>query len=263
MRKVVIVMTHFERPAQLANTLRSIAQSKYDNFEVVIVDDGSHALPRLGLSSFKISLLRTARKCWTNPEPAYNLGLLHALTLRPDVIIVQNAECYHVNDVISFAAGVGCNDYISFGCFSINEANTFRPHDISALLMANELGASHDGQNAWYNHPVFRPVAYDFCGAMTAENMLRLNGYDERFSDGCGYGDDFLLARIHKLGLRVSIVTDPFVVHQWHYNGLGVPANKGALVAKNKQLYQQLTPPADVRAVHLHTEDLKKTYAEN
>lgn len=263
MRKVVIVMTHFERPVQLNNTLKSFAQSKYKNFEVVIVDDGSDILPRIGLSSFKIHLLHTRGKCWTNPEPAYNLGLLHAYTLQPDVIIVQNAECYHVNDVISFAAGVGCNDYMSFGCFSINEANTFRPHDITALLMENELGASHDGQNAWYNHPIYRPVAYDFCGTMTAANMLRLNGYDERFSNGCGYGDDFLLARIHKLGLHVSIVTNPFVVHQWHYNGVGVPANKSALVAKNKQLYQELAPGADMRAMHLFTEDLKMTHAEN
>jgi glycosyltransferase involved in cell wall biosynthesis len=258
MKKVVIVMTYFERPHQLHKTLKSIAQTKYQNFEVVIVDDGSvKAPPPLYLSSFEITVLTTARKCWTNPEPAYNTGLYYAMLRRPDVIILQNAECYHVGDVISAAAKVTDENYITFGCFSIDKANTFRQHEITALLQANELGASHDGQNAWYNHPQYRPVAYDFCSAITAKNMLALNGYDERLADGCGRGDDYLLQRIKMLGIKVEITAPPapFVVHQWHYDA-DVPADKAQRVERNRQLYAQMLLEGQPRAQHKYTKDL-------
>jgi len=256
MKRVAIVMTYFNRQHQLNKTLKSIAETKHNNFEVIIVDDGSETPPEIGLSDFKITVLQTKNKTWTNPEPAYNLGLKYAMVQRPDVIIVQNAECYHVNDVISKAAQIQDNEYYSFSCFSIDQKNTFRGHDIMALIMSNEIGASRDGQNAWYNHPVFRPVAYDFCAAINVSDMKQLNGYDERFSSGCGYGDDYFLARVRALGLDVKIITNSFVVHQWHYTGQGVPENKDQLVARNKMLFSLTTPIQDVKAVHLYTENL-------
>lgn len=248
-------MTYFERPYQLSQTLKSLCNTKHTNFEVVIVDDGSKRLPQHCISSYPITILRTSGKKWTNPEPAYNLGLLHAMSLNPDVIVVQNAECYHVNDVISRAAEVGDDEYFSFACYSINQQTTYRTHKITAVMQADDRCATMDGQNAWYNHPVHRPVAYDFCAAITAKNMKALNGYDERLSDGCGYGDNYLLERVKMLGLKVEIITNPMVVHQWHYD-LPAPKNKAALVEKNKSLYLQLLVYKRIQAVHKYTPDL-------
>jgi glycosyltransferase involved in cell wall biosynthesis len=255
MKKIVIVMTYFERLPQLLVTLRSIGKSKYKNFEVIIVDDCSpHALA-VPPQPYPVTVLRTVNKDWTNPEPAYNMGLYAGMLKNPDIFILQNAECYHVGDVISKAAEVTDYNYISFGCFSIDEFFTLNGHDITGLLLANPVGASRDGQNAWYNHPVYRPVGYDFCSAITTNNIVTLNGYDEHLSYGCGYGDDYLLARIKMLGIRVDITECPLVVHQWHYGG-AVPENKAKLVEHNRILYEQLVKRGDTRAFHLITRDL-------
>jgi len=255
MKKVVVVMTYFNRPYQFVKTLKSIAETEHEDVEIVVVDDQSTQPPQYAISDMPLHMLRTEGKCWTNPEPAYNTGLLKALEVGADVVILQNAECYHVGDVVSRAAMVAQHEYLSFSCFSLDKETTFATHDIKALTATCETGASKDGQLAWYNHPVYRPVGYDFCGAITADNIKRLNGYDERFSSGCGFGDDYLLWRIKKMGLRVHIPLRPFVVHQWHYSN-GVPENKLALVRRNNLLLDELVQQENYRAKHLFTKDL-------
>jgi glycosyltransferase involved in cell wall biosynthesis len=255
MRKIVIVMTYFERPEQLKNTLKSIAKTKHDNFEVVIVDDGSIDSPvNKHLSSLPLTILRITNKRWTNPEPAYNTGIYYAMLRKPEIVILQNAECYHVGDILSYADKVTNESYISFGCFSLSKQSTFGRHDINELIK-NKGGANADGQDAWYNHPLFRPVGYDFCSAITADNLRKLNGYDERFSQGCGFGDDYLFARIKMMGLNVEITETPFVAHQWHYN-TPVPPYKHGLVIKNQELFLSLVQENNIRAKRIFTYDL-------
>ena len=255
-------MTHFNRPHQLGATLDSLNDSRHGDFEVVVVDDCSTSIPLPQRTDYPVHMIQTKDKRWTNPEPAYNLGIQHALTLRPDVIILQNAECYHVGDVIARAAVIEPDEYLTFGCFSLDERTTFRPHDILALVMANDIGATYDGQLAWYNHSHHRPVAYDFCSAITPAALIALNGYDERFSLGWGYGDNYLLERIKMLGLRVGILDTPFVVHQWHYSAPQYHERR-ALTAKNRALFEKLLTENNPRAEHLFTENLLLTYAEN
>lgn len=258
--KVAVVITYFERQHQLTQTLLSMQASACNDFEVIIIDDCSPndiVLPPL---RYQVYVHKLCKKAWHNPEPAYNIGISHALRRGAEIIIVQNAECYHVGDVISRASMVQQDEYISFGCFSINERATFAEHDIGQLVRANNFGASHDGQNAWYNHPQHRPVGYDFCAAMQASTMRALNGYDERLSDGMAYGDDYLLQRVRMLGLRFEITATPFVVHQWHYTGLGVPENKAELVERNRILFYKLLAEHNPRAQHLYTEDFENTF---
>jgi glycosyltransferase involved in cell wall biosynthesis len=259
--KVAVVMTYFERQQQLTRTLLSMQCSQHDDFEVIIVDDNSPhdiVLPEL---SYPVYVHKLRDKAWINPEPAYNVGLIHALRRRADVIVVQNAECMHIGDVIARAAQLTDDEYIAFACLSLSQKatkhldeNLFRIHEIAAQVHS---GASCDGQTAWYNHPKYRPVGYDFCAATTRLNWLALNGYDERFSAGCGYGDDYLRQRVRMLRLRFDIPVQPFVVHQWHYNGFGVPANKADLVARNKQLFYQLLAEEQPRAKHIYTSDFE------
>lgn len=256
--KLTIVMTYYERLFQLTRTLRSIQQPRDIELDVVIVDDGSpNAIPYIHGLSFAMTVLKIdpGQKQWINPEPAYNRGIGYAIRHGADIIIVQNAENYHVGDVVEYASRIKPNEWISFGCFSINERITFSNHDIHVVIRSNNICAGHDGQNAWYNHSVHRPVGYDFCAATHVSNMIRLNGYDERFSPGCGYGDNDLLRRVRIMGLDFKIIDDPFVVHQWHYNGMGVPENKPELVERNRQLFQSLKNDTGIRAEHAFTPD--------
>lgn len=223
----------------------------------MIVDDGSSEDIILPDTSLDITVLKISLedKIWTNPEPSYNRGILHALNhFSPDIIMLQNPECIHVGDVIKYAnENITDDNYISFGCFSAG-----RDIPLSELLdgrMMTNRGAGYDGDNAWYNHPHYRPVAFDFCSAISVNNMMKLNGYDERFSLGYAFGDNYLIHRIRNLGLKVEITEAPFVIHQWHYN---IPSqDRGILYRKNMDLYNELSRTSYVRAVHLITSDFE------
>jgi glycosyltransferase involved in cell wall biosynthesis len=257
---IAIVMTYFERPFQLERTLNSIKNPTDINLTVIIVDDASPTpLKNTYKYDFETVIIRIdqKQKQWTSPEPVLNIGIRHAIKLGVDVIITQNAECYHVGDIIGHAATIDDSKYIAFGCFSINEKTTFSDHNIYQIISSNNFGAGCDGQNAWYNHPDHRPVGYDFCGVLTAKNMIKLNGFDERFSNGIGRGDVDYLRRIKLLGLSIEITAEPFVVHQWHYNGFGVPVNKPELIDRNRRLFCQLKTSPDTRAKHIYSNDFE------
>lgn len=249
--KIVIVMTYFERQFQLTKTLESLKSSHHRNFEVVVVDDGSSVDIVHNITEYPVTVLKTQDKKWLNPDPAYNTGLYYAMRLKPDIIMVQNAECYHVGDVISYAERVTDETYITFGCFSLDKKTTFKEHNIIELLQKYTNRARNDGELAWYNHPIYRPCAYDFCMAITANNMKKLNGFDERFSAGWAYGDNYLLARVKMLGLRIEITESPLVVHQWHYTNSSRPDS-----TSNLRLYEKLVQERKYRAEHIYTENL-------
>lgn len=254
MAKITIVATYFQRQYQLSNTLHSLSQSSHKDFEVIIVDDCSPDDISLPSLDFPVTVIKIKDKTWTNPEPAYNTGIIEALKGNPDIIILQNAECYHVGDVLQYAQKINSENYISFGCYSLNKETTFAKHDITAVIQANNIGAVDNGQNAWYNHPVFRPVGYDFCSAISADNLRKLNGYDERFSFGIAYGDNNLFDRVNKLGLKVEITSYPFVVHQWHYTNPQHPDCE-KLVKRNSDLFAEISKVNNTKAQHIFTPD--------
>jgi glycosyltransferase involved in cell wall biosynthesis len=256
-KKVIIVMAYKDRQYQLTQTLLSL---KGENFEVVIVDDGSKKEIELPDLNFPVTVLKITDKHWINGVPAYNKGIYYALLQKPDVIIIQNPECYHVGNIIDYARKVKDNEYISFGCFSLDEKTTFSIHDIIELSQSYNYGAVHDGQLAWYNHPVYRPLGYHFCVALTARNIFKLNGVDERFANGWGYEDNYFLHQVKSLGLKMNITEFPYVVHQWHYRSEDVPENKAMLVDRNKQLFKELSIENEYRAKHLYTSNFESAF---
>jgi hypothetical protein len=192
-------------------------------------------------------------KNWTQGDPAYNAGIFHALQSNPDIIIIQNAECYHLGDIIRYAKeNVTEKNYITFGCYSQGK-------DEEPGSVINNKGADFDGESAWYNHPIYRPKAYHFCAAISASNMRKLNGFDERFSYGAGFDDDYWLHQVMSLGLEIYITTEPIVIHQWHEHN-PYKGNERELLETNYHVIQHLTKDKIFRAKHLLTEDfMKKT----
>jgi glycosyltransferase involved in cell wall biosynthesis len=252
---IAIVMTYYDRQYQLMKTLDSFLRYNSNDFRVVIVDDGSPEDIKIKKYPFDVTILKIKDKKWTNPEPVYNTGLKYALIKKPDIIILQNAECYHASDILGYAKTVTEKNYISFGCYSIDYENTFSDHDIGKIIAANNSGIVANCTNGWYNHPIHRPKGFEFCSAITAANIRKLNGYDERLSLGLWYGDDYLLSRIKMLGLAVEITSEPFVVHQWHQNTQALP-NAAELIEKNRLLFLELLSRNEYRAHHLFTLDL-------
>ena len=257
--KVTLVLTYYKRNYQLDKTIKSIGKTLHDNYNVIIVDDGGEDEIKLSNKNVPIEVIKihSQDKTWKNPDPSYNTGILAALKHNPDIIIIQNAECEHEGDIITYAAEhITPDNYIPFACFSLNKDITFsNDYDLFKLSQDNHKCAVFDGDLGWYHHPIYKNTGFDFCSAMTAENMIKLNGFDERFIEGWGYGDNFLKHRIKVLGLKFETPEYPFVYHQWHYDNLSVKENRNEAIHTNKILYGQLSNSKEYRAAHLITKD--------
>jgi glycosyltransferase involved in cell wall biosynthesis len=255
-KRIAIIMTYVNREWQLRRTLETMIKSEHNDWSVIIADDGKELLQISGYPH--VHVLPIIGKTWINQLPAYNMALKYAIDkLHPDIIVIQNPECYHVGDVLKYASeNVTEGNYLTFSAFSLDKEMTYQnKQDLNAIIESNNHIVKTDGGIGWYNHPVHRPVGYEFCAAISVNNMIMLNGYDERMAYGIAYDDDYMLWRVKTLGLKVEIVERPFVVHQWHE-----PANehpdKGKLVAKNLAIFNTLRMQGQFRAEHLITPDL-------
>jgi glycosyltransferase involved in cell wall biosynthesis len=255
-------MAYYNRQYQLTKTLESLKQYDPKDFNVVIVDDCSTEDVVIQVLPYEVSVIKYREKKYPNSAHIYNTGFNYALLKKPEIILIQNAECYHVGDVLGYAKNVTDENYITFGCFSIDEALTFKENNIDDLLLKNAngvtdiAGATYDGQTGWYNHPIYQPTALHFCSVITTKNLIEINGFDERYCQGIAYEDNYFLQQIKNLGLKVEITEKPFVVHQWHYYKNLIPANKNELMERNRVLHWSLMPNG-IRAVHKLTPDLQ------
>ena len=248
MPKISIVCTYHNRQSQMTKTLESFLKYNPKDFEVIIVDDGSKEdiiLPKL---PFRTTVIKMHNKTWTQGDPAWNVGFAQALKSNPDIVILQNAECYHWGNILEVAKTVTDKTYITFGCYSQGEGE-----ELGSVF--NDRCMMFDGDSAWYNHPIHRPKAYHFCSAITANNLRKLNGFDERFSFGTGFDDDYFLHQVACLGLQIYITAEPFVIHQWHEH-TKFNTNENELIMTNYRIIQHLTKERIFRAKHLLTEDL-------
>lgn len=261
-------MTYFERQRQLIKTLESITKSEHQNFEIVIVDDASpshYETTRHENSLLHVITIQPEDKTWNSPAIPQNMGIQKALDLGAEIIILQNAECFWVGDIATYAEEYLTNDnYISFACFSLDATNTFDENinqNLHQIIHANNKDATGDGQNAWYNHGKIRGVGYDFCAAITKENIIKLNGMDERFSEFPSYSDDDFVARQKRLGLKIEIPPpeeNPFVCHQWHYTNKSRKQTEGS-IEKNRDLYEWINANEhpNYKAKHIVTKDFE------
>lgn len=241
---ISIVVAYFEREKQLLRTLESFKQYDPGDFNVVIVDNGSKEdliLPKLPYEVKQVKLTGMPGHCVFT----YNAGFLESLD--SDIIIMQGAECCHQGNVIEYAKRVTDSTYISFGCYSLSEKET------PETVVINNRCQTFDGDSAWYNHPVYNGRGLNFCSAITTKNIIKLNGFDERFGYGCAYEDDYLLHQISMLGLTVEITADPFVFHQWHPM-MGNRSEESW--EKNLNLFNELSQSKEFRSKHILTLDL-------
>jgi len=224
--KISIVTSYFNRKQIMISTLKSISKTKHSNFEFIIVDDASSDEHRLEdllpyYPFVKLIRIEPENKKHYNPCVPFNLGFKH---ITGDIVIIQNPECLHTTDIISYVNdNLKENDYISFGCYSINEVKTkyiyenFDKIDSYENLIENNKGMIVPGDDSWYNHTIFRPTGFHFTSAIYKTKLNELNGFDERYANGADYDDNEFLHRVNKI-CNVKILDTPLVLHQHHYN---------------------------------------------
>lgn len=246
---ISIVTAYYNRKNLFIKTLETISNSEYKDIEVIAVDDCSddeHRLEDLTelFPFLKVIRLEKKDKWYVNPCVPFNIGFKNAVG---DKIIIQNPECFHANDIISFVdKNLSDQNYLSFGCYSINELTTSVISEIkdhSEILNERTYlhrAVTYDGDEGWYNHSNYRPCGFHFCCAITKKNLDELGGFDERYAEGIAFDDDELLHRI-KLKLNLQFVDNFVAVHQWHYSNTNRDSNFWTLWNKNNYLLNNIT----------------------
>lgn len=265
MGNTVICMAYVNRLEQLKRTLSAYCSFGH-KYSVVIANDGADPLRRADLPDMGgngiIEILDTEGikdKTWHDPSVPMNKAFSYAIDeMGADTLILTNPECMPVGDIIGDVETLGHDEYRVYGCLSLDETITHNIGHIDLTALADSVtrGATKDFELAWYQHSRYRPVGYEFCAAISANNMRKLNGYDERLAFGIGYSDNYLLHRIRKMGLVVNMLGNPFVAHQYHEKTDNSEQREG-LVRTNKLIYQQLEATVTgVKAVRLITKDI-------
>ena len=210
---VSIVMTYHNRRAQLIRTLETIRY--FGDPEIIIVDDGSDQ--RIDdLQGIKLIRIDPSTKWYLNPCIAYNIGFSH---VTGDKVIIQNAECLHTGDILGYLENLKEGNMFSFGAYSYNHDLTDPSGTLPEFFRQRALKDPHQQQvnhYGWYNHTVYRPVGFHFCNALMRSDIEKIGGFDERFAPGLACDDDEILIRIRRAGIKISIIDDPFVIHQKH-----------------------------------------------
>lgn len=242
---ISIVTAFYNRKLLFTNTLSSLLNSSYKNFEVIAVDDGSKENERIEdlqdiYPFLKVIRIEPENKWYVNPCVPFNIGFKRA---KGDIVIIQNPECYHFSDILQYTKNnLTENQYYAYSCFSLNEEITGKINQIDINNYLNCKGVSYDGDMGWYNHSVYRPVGFHFCSAMFKSNLDKLGGFDERFAHGIGYDDNEFLARVKRLDLSIVNNDKGIVLHQWHYSSSSYSSlNAAELVEKNRNLFYNNT----------------------
>ena len=246
--KISIITAYHNRRKLFIETLKSIKKSNYNNFEVIAVDDCSIESERIEdlqteFPFLKIIRLNIDNKWYVNPCIPFNIGINHA---EADVIIIQNPECLHVHDVISYISKtIDDSNYLTVSTYSLNKEltdNLSNINNIDEYLKTLPQVASEGNPNlGWYNHSKYRPVYYHFCSAITKNNMDLLGGFDERYANGISYDDNEFIERITRLGLSKKVIDEVSVIHQWHTTFFYNRKDYKNLHTINKNLFNNIT----------------------
>ena len=257
-KKISVVMTYYNRKIQLLSTLKQfelLYANKYD-FEVIIVDDNSNELNLIddiiNNYSFKIKLLTIDQKEHNvNPCISYNKGFSIS---DGDIIVIQNAECYHYTDVfkefnnLDFKNNYYSSPVLSSPNFEENNIvtnNLYSKEEIISYLENVNLSSAYHYCKGWYNHPELSLPPENrhlhFCSVISKENLDIIKGFDESYCDNYWYDDNELLHRIKKI--LTPVYLNSLVIHLYHLQGSNYHLKSNAYeesIKINKTKYEKL-----------------------
>ena len=230
MRTVSVVMTYYNRPVQLRNTLKAMsfyADMSSPDLELIIVDDASDADKKAKdvLKSMQIPAIvvdiPVERKTWINPSVPYNIGFTQATK---EVVIIQNSECLPLGDVFeNVRKEVRHDNYVVFQAYSTNKSefqkiSEINPHLSKEVWLQEVYNNLHPfDSESWYHHLQHIPTWYHFTTAMANANLKKLGGFDEVFANGyCFEDNDFLFRARKNLTITDIPENEAVVIHQWH-----------------------------------------------
>ena len=266
---VSIVTAYHNRRNLFIKTLESMLNTEYTGgIEVIAVDDASGSDQRIDdlvdkfpTLNLKVVRIEPTQKWWMNPCIPNNIGFEIA---SGSVIIIQNPECLHIGDVISYAAhNVKLNDYIAFGCYAIDSSKTTQLSNIrgyNSQSILDIIKPTNDvlldqcpSMNRWYQHSEYSPRCLNFCTAIYSWALEELGGFDEAYAPGISYDDTEFIRRIRRKNMNIKLVDNPMVIHQCHgYTNY----SNARLVAMNTDRYNNTDNETGWKVNNIHTKPL-------
>jgi UDP-N-acetylglucosamine 2-epimerase (non-hydrolysing) len=199
---ISIVMTSSNRSKQTYYTLDSFKNSIHKNIHVIIVDDSTTdpvQVNTLVTYPFYIDFIRIKRdkKEWINPCVNYNIGFLF---VKGEKIIIQNAEVFHVGDVLDYVnKNVVEGQYLAF---DVRCSKNFHTNDLIYMKNKHSIDIYDDSQlfiEEWYQSAKGLPYGdrqLHFLTAIHANTFKKVKSFSFDYAFGVDYDDDDFLFRI-------------------------------------------------------------------
>lgn len=239
MNKISIVIAYYNRHKLLLETINSISQTKYINYEIIIVDDCSDDIDIVKQNTQhndKIKIIhidKQTKGTRTNPCSVFNTGFNHTTG---DIIIIQNPESYHIDDIITYTANhLREQEYLVYSAYNLHseKANncfiTLQNKTYSNLINPDII-PQEENKLQWYHHEKYRRSYYHFCSAIHKTDLQMIGYFDDNYKHGVCFDDDDLLLKIRDIA-KYAIRTpnpeiDPFVVNMYHLPSLSTDIDK-------------------------------------
>ena len=200
MKKVSVVIPVYNEEAVIGDCLKSLEKQAYEDFEVIIIDDGStdktlDILSKLQITSYKLQILKQKHK---GPGAARNLGVKQA---RGEILVFVDADMTFDKDFLKkLTEPIRKGEVI--GTFSkeeylANKANVWaRCWNINRGLPPDRM------------HPEKFPDTQKVFRAITKSAFKKAGGFDEK----AGYTDDWSLAK--RLGAGAVVAPGAIFYHK-------------------------------------------------
>ncbi|MBS1555236.1 MAG: glycosyltransferase [Bacteroidetes bacterium] len=203
--KYSIVVPVYNRPEELRELLQSLAAQSYQNFEVVVVEDGSTLTSDSVVSEFSQLSIRYFIKPNTGPGPSRNFGFEKAIG---DYFVIFDSDCilpptyFEVVEKFLKEQPLDAWGGPDRGHEKFTTLQQAMAYTMSSVFTTGGIRGSKKGIGN------FQPRSFNM--GLSRQAYEKTNGFQfDRFAE-----DIELSIRMKKLGLLVGLIPEAFVYHK-------------------------------------------------
>jgi glycosyltransferase involved in cell wall biosynthesis len=254
--KISVIVSTYNAEEWLEKVLIGYSNQTYNDFELIVADDGSRPFTKNLIDSFIADYPVPLRHIWHEDlgyrrQEILNVAIVEAAN---EYIIMTDGDCIPRKDFVEvhaqqaekgkFLSGGYCklpmktskliskNDILSQNCFDVKWLNSIEKLDFS-----NTLKLGSDGFKAKFLD-IISPTTPSFNNCNSSgykEDMIAINGYDERMKYG---GPDREFGeRLENYGVKgKQIRHKAIVLHLDHARGYKTPESLAANLAIRKEV---------------------------
>jgi glycosyltransferase involved in cell wall biosynthesis len=228
--RVSVIVSTYDRPAALRLVLAGYTRSLFQDFELIVADDGSTDDTAQVVEAFSREASFRVKHVW-QPHRGFRLAAARNLAVRSaegSLLVFTDGDCiplpdslrWHVDRCAPLRAQAG-NRYL------LSKEETERildrrdePPALSQAVTRRERRrlVRLERRNRLYSLTGLkaRPKLLTANAAVHREDFERANGFDERFI-GWGFEDEDLARRLRRLGVKVLDATlQSLMIHLFH-----------------------------------------------